>query len=537
MISTSTAFVVAIGLLTLLVTSIRKRNNADKDSKLLKLPLIGDLHSSPINKPLLNWDSWARQNGPVAIPKLFGIIPIVVLNSYDAVTELFSRRSQWYSNRPPSVSMEMITGDKQGQSKFTLMHDYDEHLKLHRRILAPSLGSLGAPKYQPLIELESKQLLSDLLDSVQKSPREISSYSIFPHLERTQSSIILALHYGLRIPDGEQKILHEVIDMQTQITHIAANPALPDFVPFLRHIPAPLSPWKRAADKLYAAQCELYLRLFHHGKRSSGWNSTKQAIATAKKYDADGVPDLDLAFNLATSVQGGMETFPRQLLWLFTAALQSPSFVTRAHNVLDEVVGRDRLPRFSDRTGLKFIDAIAYEILRWRPVAPGSIPRRADRDDELNGIKITKGVTIMANAWAIGRDENAFDPALGDLQSFVPERWLRVDSQGEEKLRSELPLPVFGQGRRMCQGKRVATDGLFMQIASILWAFDIEPADGEVADPWEMVVAGFMIIPKEVKLKLKPRGDWVAAVVDREGKAAEQRLEELMGAVVDVEGG
>ncbi|KAJ5337705.1 hypothetical protein N7452_004433 [Penicillium brevicompactum] len=535
MMLSSAVAVVIIGILTLFVTFIKTQCNADKDDKPLKLPLIGDLHNSPISKPLLNWDSWARQNGPVAIPKLFGIMPIVVLNSYDAVTELFSRRSQWYSNRPPSVSMEMITGDRQGQSKFTLMHDYDEHLKLHHRILSPSLGGLGAPRYQPLIELESKQLLSDLLNNVQESPKELGTYSIFPYLERTQSSIILALHYGLRIRDIGQKILHEVIDMQTQITHIAANPALPDFIPFLRHIPAPISPWKRAADKLYAAQSELYLRLLHHGKNSPGWNSTKQGIATAKKYNADGIPDLDLAFNLATSVQGGMETFPRQLLWLFTAALHSPSFVTRAHRVLDEVVGRDRLPRFSDRTGLKLIDAIAHEILRWRPVAPGSIPRRADRDDEFNGIKITKGVTIMANAWAIGRDESAFDPALGDLQSFIPERWLRVDDNGEEKLRSELPLPVFGQGRRMCQGKRVATDGLFMQIASILWAFDIEPAEGEVADPWEMRVAGFMIIPKEVKLKLKPRGDWVYGVVSGESRIAEERLEELMGVVADVE--
>jgi cytochrome P450 len=35
--------------------------------------------------------------------------------------------------------------------------------------------------------------------------------------------------------------------------------------------------------------------------------------------------------------------------------------------------------------------------------------------------KIKKGVTLMANAWAIGRDEKVFDPALGGTQDFVPE--------------------------------------------------------------------------------------------------------------------
>ncbi|KAJ5969286.1 hypothetical protein N7501_005534 [Penicillium viridicatum] len=524
---------VGIGLLTLLYIVTGKKKEEKKP--LLKLPLIGDLHSSPIVRPLLNWDSWTRENGPVAVPKLFGLIPIVVLNSYDAATELFSRRSQWYSNRPPSVSMEMITGAEPGQSKFTLMHDYDDHLKFHHRILAPSLGALAAPQCHPLMELESKQLLFDLSNAAQQFSQGISTGTIYPLLERTQSSVILALHYGLRIPSFEEHILHEIINIQTQVTHLAANPSLPDIIPPLRHLPAFLSPWKRAADKLYATQVDLYMRLFRHGRDSAGWNSTKQAIATAEKYSEDGVPDLDLAFTLATSIQGGMETSPRQLLWLFIAALHQPSFMSRAHALLDEVVGRDRLPQFSDRSGLAFIDAIMHELFRWRPISPGSIPRRADRDDEFNGVKIKKGVTLMANAWAIGRDEKVFDPALGDPQEFVPERWLRRDDGGEERLRTDLPLPVFGQGRRICQGKKVATDGTFMHVACLLWAFDIQPANGEEVDPWAMVVAGFMTMPRELKFKLRPRGDWVLDVIKKEWETAEKSLGKIMGTGVDVE--
>lgn len=531
----------AISLLTLLYMSTRKKSKK-KGKFLLKLPLISDLHTSPINKPLANWDTWAAQNGPIAVPKLFGIVPIVVLNSYEAVTELFSRRSQWYSNRPASVSMEMITGAEPGQSRFTLMHDYDDHLKLHHRILAPSLGAVAAPQYQSLMELESKQLLFDLSNAARQSQdgnSMISTDTIYRLLERTQSSVILGLHYGLRIPRFEEPILHEIIDIQTQVTHLAANPGLPDLVPPLRHLPSFLSPWKRAADRLFATQVDLYMRLFHHGRDSAGWNATKQAIATTEKYSHAASPvavaDLDLAFTLATSIQGGMETSPRQLLWLFIAAQHQPSFVARAHAVLDEVVGRDRLPRFSDRSKLTFIDAVAHELFRWRPISPGSIPRRADQNDEFKGVKLSKGVTVMANAWAIGRDEAVFDPALGDLQDFMPERWLRQGDAGEVKLRTDLPLPVFGQGRRICQGKRVATDGTFMQVASLLWAFDFELIEGEALDPWEMVVVGFMTMPRERKLKLKPRGNWVLEVIQREWEVADKSLDKVMGTAKDVE--
>ncbi|KAI9367090.1 cytochrome P450 [Aspergillus egyptiacus] len=532
---------VAIGVVTLFYLRSQKPPAGEKKKALLKLPIIGDLHSSPIEKPLLNWDAWAKQNGPIAIPKLFGIVPIVVLNSYEAVTELFSRRSQWYSNRPPSVSMEMITGAEPGRSRFTLMHDYDDHLKLHHRILSPSLGAPAAPKYQPLMELEVKQLVYDLVNAVAASPDStITTDAAYPLLERTQSSIILALHYGLRIPRFEEHILHEVIDTQTQVTHLAANPQLPDLMPFLRHLPRFLSPWQRHADKLFARQVDLYMRLFRHGRDTPGWNATKQAIATAQKHaPADApVPDLDLAFTLATSIQGGMETSPRQNLWLFIAALQNPSFLARAHAVLDSVVGRDRLPNFSDRAKLTYIDAVAHELFRWRPISPGSIPRRTDKEDSFAGVAIPKGVTVMANAYAIGRDESVFDPALGDLQDFVPERWLRADPDSgatESKLRADLPLAVFGQGRRICQGKRVAVDGTFMQVASLLWAFDVEPVAGEEVDPMAMVVVGFMTMPKDTKFRLKPRGDWVVDVIRREWEGTEKSLDKVMGVANDVE--
>ncbi|USP74740.1 cytochrome P450 [Curvularia clavata] len=532
--STAVVFLV-VGALTLIYVYINNKNRrAAQEKPPLKLPLIGDLHSSPVERPMVNWSAWSERNGPIIVTRLFGIMPIVVLNSQEAVTELFSRRSQWYSNRPASVTMEMITGAKPGRSRFTLMHDYDEHLKLHHRVLSPSLGAPAADKYQPLMELEAKQLLFDINNALRNSidGRTITTKTLYPLLERTQSSVILALHYGLRIPSFEDPVLHEIMNIQAKVTHLAANPQLPDLMPFLRRLPTSISPWQKYANKLYSLQVDLYMRLFNYGKDAPGWNATKQAIATASKHaPADNpVADLDLAFTLATSIQGGMETSPRQMLWLFVAAVRNREFLTHAHRVLDEVVGRDRLPRFADRKDLAYIDAATHELFRWRPISPGSIPRRADRDDEYAGAKISKGVTIMANAWAVGRDKKVFDSSHGDVEEFVPERWLR-----DGKVRSDLPLPVFGQGRRICQGKRVATDGTFLNVAHLLWAFDVEVCEGEDIDPWSMVVVGFMTEPKPFKFCLKPRGKWVLDVVREEWQRTEKDLDMVMGVANDVE--
>ena len=47
-----------------------------------------------------------------------------------------------------------------------------------------------------------------------------------------------------------------------------------------------------------------------------------------------------------------------------------PEVVARGQDELDRVVGRDRLPEFSDREKLPYIEAILKEVLRWEPSLP-----------------------------------------------------------------------------------------------------------------------------------------------------------------------
>lgn len=45
-----------------------------------------------------------------------------------------------------------------------------------------------------------------------------------------------------------------------------------------------------------------------------------------------------------------------------------PEVQTQAQEAIDHVV-RDRLPGFEDRDSLPYIQAVYFELLRWRPVA------------------------------------------------------------------------------------------------------------------------------------------------------------------------
>jgi cytochrome P450 len=54
----------------------------------------------------------------------------------------------------------------------------------------------------------------------------------------------------------------------------------------------------------------------------------------------------------------------------FLAVLVYPEVQMRAQEELDRVVGRGRLPEYSDKDQLPYLNGIIRECLRWLPVIP-----------------------------------------------------------------------------------------------------------------------------------------------------------------------
>ena len=56
-----------------------------------------------------------------------------------------------------------------------------------------------------------------------------------------------------------------------------------------------------------------------------------------------------------------------------------------AQDELDRIVGPSRLPVMEDRASLPYVDALIKELFRWNVIAPLSVPRRTEKDDEYKG--------------------------------------------------------------------------------------------------------------------------------------------------------
>jgi len=199
----------------------------------------------------------------------------------------------------------------------------------------------------------------------------------------------------------------------------------------------------------------------------------------------------------------GADTSKASVQAFFLAMVLFPEVQRRAQAELDKVIGPDRLPLFTDRPFLPYIEAVVRETLRWHLVTPLGVPHYSTEDDEYKGYYIPKGSVVIGNAWAILHNPEDYP----DPEEFMPERYLTDDGQ----LNPNVPDPdiaCFGFGRRICPGRYFARDGLFIQIASVLHTFSITPALNEGGIPVTIeraVTSGVASYPMPFQCSITPR--------------------------------
>jgi cytochrome P450 len=80
---------------------------------------------------------------------------------------------------------------------------------------------------------------------------------------------------------------------------------------------------------------------------------------------------------------------------------QSPEIQAKAQSEIDTIIGPDRLPKFSDRDQLPYVNALISETLRCSPNGPVGLPHACRTDDIYNGYFIPKGSLVFANIWCV----------------------------------------------------------------------------------------------------------------------------------------
>ncbi|XP_033308798.1 probable cytochrome P450 303a1 [Bombus bifarius] len=191
----------------------------------------------------------------------------------------------------------------------------------------------------------------------------------------------------------------------------------------------------------------------------------------------------------------GSETTSKGLCFCFLYLVLFPKVQKKAHEEIDRVIGRNRLPTLEDRTRMTYMNAIVLESLRFFAGRTLNVPHRAQRDTTILGHTIPKNTMLLVNFNRVLMDES-----WGDPENFRPERF--IDESGNI-ITPPTYLP-FGLGRRRCMGENLARSNTFIIATTLLQAFTFSTVPGEEPST-EDFVDGVTISPKPFRVMVSLR--------------------------------
>ncbi|PAV85260.1 hypothetical protein WR25_18536 [Diploscapter pachys] len=113
--------------------------------------------------------------------------------------------------------------------------------------------------------------------------------------------------------------------------------------------------------------------------------------------------------------------------WLVVYILNHLHVQAKMQEEMDRVIGSKRQITMSDKNALPYVNAVINETQRLANLLPMNLMHETVRDVEINGYKLEKGTTVVAQISTVMYDEETFP----DAYSFKPERF--IDENGHLK--------------------------------------------------------------------------------------------------------
>ncbi|KAH7910583.1 cytochrome P450 [Hygrophoropsis aurantiaca] len=478
------------------------------------LPLLGNLLSIQRDAPWRTYKEWSMVYGDIIYTRVLSQGAIVI-NSEKVARALLETRSSNYSDRPRFATIELF-----GIQFRTVLLAYGDRWRLHRRMYHQAFRADAAVRYRPMQLQKGRQLALDLLS-------DPKGHNIDMHLQNHSASIIMSAVYDYNTESRNDPLV-AIVRGAMEMVIVASTPekaAILDAYPILTRLP----PWFPGATfRRQALNCRKYItdmveKPFEHVKKNmaagiAGPCMVSDSLKKVEGDDYDGPFAQAIKHSSATAFSAASETTYSTLLVFIQQMVLNPHVQERAQAEIDSTVNSGRLPDFSDRPLLPYVEAVLRETLRYYPVAPLGIAHASVDSDVYEGYYIPKGVTIMVNQWGISRDESKYP----NPSEFKPERFI-TPSGG---LNDDTAMFGFGWGRRICPGRFVADASLWSAIATMLAVLNFskaEDAEGKNINFEPKWTAGVASRPVKFPCRIRPR----RPDLDSEGLA---RLLELSAA-------
>ncbi|KAK7453304.1 hypothetical protein VKT23_011979 [Stygiomarasmius scandens] len=200
------------------------------------------------------------------------------------------------------------------------------------------------------------------------------------NVQRSTASTVLSCIFGLPPIGPESDDLVIQFDKFTSCIAKAAMPGayLVELFPILNILPSWVVKWKRDALEWHLKQTEMLEGYLENVRERMHTGACGPCLCSSvlENNKKNSLTSKEIAWLAGALFGAGIETTAATLSVFILAMCLNPNVMHKAQAEIDRVVGRSRLPKFSDYDNLPYIRALVKEVLRWRPVAPaGKIAR------------------------------------------------------------------------------------------------------------------------------------------------------------------
>jgi cytochrome P450 len=284
------------------------------------------------------------------------------------------------------------------------------------------------------------------------------------------------------------------------------------FPALARRLLSPIRYWRwfklRADRELDAAMIEVHKlvnelvatareRVARNAKAQAKPANLLDAMVAAQSDDASAFTDAEIVGNTLTMLLAGEDTTANTLAWMMHLMAEHPEVQAKMQAEADRALGdAGRAPDYASTESLHYIEAVAHEAMRLKPVAP-FLALEPNEDTVIGDVRVPKGTAVyLLTAYPATSADNFSDPT-----SFRPERWLDAGGRAGEGHNTRAFLP-FGAGPRFCPGRHLAM--LEIKIVGAMLCRNFDVAHAPDSPPTEELFS-FTMMPKNLFVTLRRR--------------------------------
>jgi cytochrome P450 len=384
-------------------------------------------------RPVAFFEHWRRRLGETFSSRLLGPGDVVFVSDPQSLKALFAADRVNTIAPGRTLVLRPLLG-----SQSLLLQEGGEHLKRRRLMLPPFHGERMRAYEQTIADVT--------VADVAGWPRG-SAFAIHPRMQAITLEVIMRAVFGISDPQRLDALRESLVAVLAESGSPSAIGLL--FDP-LRRLPH----YRRFAG--HAARADELLHAEIGERRADPRLDEREDILSllvaAEFDDGSRMSDRELRDQLLTLLLAGHETTATALAWTVDLLLHAPRTLER---LLAEL----------EAGGGEYLDAVATESLRLRPVVPMT-GRLLREPATLGGFDLEPGQVVLAALYMAHTNPDSYP----DPFAFRPERFLGA---GPDTY-SWVP---FGGGTRRCIGAAFAQMELAVALRTILESVRLEAAD------------------------------------------------------------